>query len=382
MGVHHRVLNVARQLKKCGHVTFLQIARPNELQATEAMRHEFRDVIVMDPARYEGPAASGWLREELCRHWPTYYGDKVKPADRERFLQLYEQHDIVWFHTLPAADCFGKLRFDRSVMDIDDLNHIKYRLRCRDVKPLRKKLANKLLELKWRRRERDVLKRFTAMAVCSEQDKRYLNGDPRIHVIPNGFDAPASKPVYNAEHNFRLGFIGSLGYEPNADGLLWFIRDVLPIILKKVPQAKLEVVGKVPENFEFLDHPWVEFCGYVDDVSEKFAGWAAMVVPLHQGGGTRVKILEAFSRMCPVVSTGIGAYGLDVTDDKELLLADLPDRFAESCLELLSRPDYGERLVDAAWNLFERKYTWDIIGEAIEAAVLDCLRRSGGVRSR
>ena len=100
-----------------------------------------------------------------------------------------------------------------------------------------------------------------------------------------------------------------------------------------------------------------------------------MIVPLRYGGGTRLKIIEAFSRKCPVISTSVGAYGLDVTDSKDILLEDTPQAFADQCIRLLREPNYGKSLAEAGWELFQKKYTWDVIGNSIQNAVTDCVER-------
>ena len=100
-----------------------------------------------------------------------------------------------------------------------------------------------------------------------------------------------------------------------------------------------------------------------------------MIVPLRYGGGTRLKILEAFSRMCPVISTSVGAYGLDVTHNKDILLEDAPQAFADQCIRLLQQPNYGKSLAEAGWELFQKKYTWDVIGKSIQNTVKEISRK-------
>jgi glycosyltransferase involved in cell wall biosynthesis len=111
----------------------------------------------------------------------------------------------------------------------------------------------------------------------------------------------------------------------------------------------------------------------VEDPSAEFRTWTTMIVPLLVGGGTRIKILEAFSRLCPVVSTSVGAYGLEVEDSKNILLADRPQYFAQQCLTLCEKPQTGRILTEEGWNLFTQKYTWERIGQRIQNVVEKCL---------
>jgi glycosyltransferase involved in cell wall biosynthesis len=103
------------------------------------------------------------------------------------------------------------------------------------------------------------------------------------------------------------------------------------------------------------------------------------VIPLRLGGGTRIKLADAFSRKCPVVATRFGAYGYDVQSGKHVLLADDPQAFACGCIHLLRHPEFGRQIAEAAWQEFLRRWTWDVIAPKIWAAAEDCLRRSAQV---
>ncbi|MCK4959407.1 MAG: glycosyltransferase, partial [Planctomycetes bacterium] len=158
-------------------------------------------------------------------------------------------------------------------------------------------------------------------------------------------------------------------YAPNAYGLKWFGENVWPLILKELPDASVRIIGRIPEKNSFQDYPRFESLGFLPDTFDEFATWSAMIVPLHFGGGTRLKILDAFSKMCPVVSTSVGAHGLGVTDNRNVLLADDPASFARACIRLLQEPDQGQVLATDGWDFFEKLYTWEAIGPQIEGVV-------------
>jgi glycosyltransferase involved in cell wall biosynthesis len=320
-----------------------------------------------------------WLKKlygKYKHHWAAWCSDPVSMNDRKHFGQLAAEHDLVWFHSFYAADCLRKYRIPRSIMDMDDLNYIKYQLKADCAPEIRQRFSDKVVSCKWKQRETGVLDRFTLACVCSEADKNLLGGSDRIHVIPNGFKKPAEKPVFGERNPLRLGFIGALSYFPNEDGLKWFGREVWPKILNQIPQARFRIIGRLPKIAAFLDQPGFEPLDYIEDPTEEIASWSAMVVPLRFGGGTRLKIVEGFSRMCPMVSTPLGAYGIDVTDGKDILLAEQPDNFKEKCIQLLNQPMLGLRLAENGWSLYLKKYTWDVISEAVQATVSDCLEQS------
>jgi glycosyltransferase involved in cell wall biosynthesis len=120
--------------------------------------------------------------------------------------------------------------------------------------------------------------------------------------------------------------------------------------------------------------PDIEALGYLTDPADEIATWSAMIVPILHGAGTRVKIADAFSRKCPVVSTHLGAYGYDVRNGRELLVADDPRQFASACVALIRDRAAAEAISERAYNAFLKKWTWDAIAPRVWAAAEDALR--------
>jgi len=377
-----RVLNIGRQLKKCGHVTMVYVGRGFPAGSLEATRYEFGDVIIMKPEPYKGRGVAEWLCYKFSKHRPLYCTNKVSDANRKRFLQLRSEHDVVWFNTLPVADYFKIHRFSQSIMDLDDLNQLKFGQKVKLDVGSKQKISSKLSAIKWQWREKQALNRFSFVTVCSLADKKRLGGRSRTHVIPNGFEHTGVKPIGRKPKYMRLGFIGYLDYGPNYDGLKWFGERVWPLITHDIPRARLRIVGQVSKKTDFLNHPGFELLGFLQNPADEFANWSGMIVPLRYGGGTRLKIIEAFSRKCPVVATPIGAYGLEAEQGKNILLAQKPEAFAKACIRLLKDVDYGKQLANAAWDTFEKEYTWAVIGRAIKKVVFECATLNEGNSSK
>ncbi len=318
---------------------------------------------------HDGPFGAGRFLKKWHMHWPPSPGLQAGKAGKQLFHQLLAQHGIVWFHTLGAAFPFMPIgRLPKSVMDLDDLNHCKYDQRAVHDKTLRLRLSARVQACKWKRHEFKALDQYDAVTVCSEQDRTYLNR-PNVYVIPNGFEAPAEKPARPNPDPNCLGFIGTLGYGPNHEGLVWFRDKVWPLLCKENPNMTLRVVGTPPQPQYRVEADGFETAGYVEDTASEMARWSAMIVPITYGGGTRIKILDAYSKMCPVVSTSIGAHGIAGQHEKHLLIADDPAQFAQSCLRLAARPDEGRQLAENAWQLFNDCYSWDKIGESVRNIV-------------
>lgn len=372
-----RTLNVCRQLSKSGRVTMLAVSHRFNADSVAACRNEFSNFHMVALSPWEDTCL-GELKRKWDMHWPFSYGLKADLSGRRLFAELAEKNDLVWFHTLGAAYPFGSGDLPKSVMDVDDLNQCKYDLRMRHDTSFRFRCSAAVQAFKWKQHERNALGQFDIVTVCSEDDRKYL-ASPNVRVVPNGFSAPAQKPDWTTPDPLRLGFIGSLGYGPNYDGLVWFRDKVWPLIRKQKPQMELRLIGSPPPAQYRVIADGFTSLGYVKDPAQEIKTWSAMIVPILYGGGTRIKILEAFSRLCPVVATGPGAYGIEAADNETIFLADQPRPFAQCCLDLSDNPDKGRSLAEAGWQLFTERYTWDRIGEAIGQIVGELtLNRSSG----
>ena len=158
----------------------------------------------------------------------------------------------------------------------------------------------------------------------------------------------------------RIGFVGLIDYQPNFDAVRWFATEVLPRVRRSVPDAVFHVMGHAgPEVARLGRYEGVRFLGYVPDLAPELAELSMLVAPIRFGGGTRFKILEGFAHEIPVVSTTVGAEGLDARDGEHLLVRDDPDAFARAVVELHQEAERRHRLIANGAALYEARYTWD-----------------------
>ena len=166
--------------------------------------------------------------------------------------------------------------------------------------------------------------------------------------------------------------VGLLTYEPNRDGAAFFAAQILPRVRRLSAGARFHVVGRYDSDAAvdpWRDLPGVKVLGEVADVAAELRAADIAVVPIRFGGGTRIKILEAFAHRIPVVSTSVGCEGLDVVDGEHLLVADDPETFASACIRLYEDADLRARLVAAAAQLWESRYRWTVLTPAIVSTV-------------
>jgi glycosyltransferase involved in cell wall biosynthesis len=187
-------------------------------------------------------------------------------------------------------------------------------------------------------------------------------------VVPTGVDVDYFRPAPDLEQGNALVFTGSMDWLANEDGIVQFMKKVLPIIRRQIPDSTLWVVGRRPSvRLQKLANeiPGVRVTGTVADIRPYMAKASVYVVPLLVGGGTRLKIFEAMAMGRAVVSTSIGAEGLPVVPGRNIVLADEPEDFARQVVELLNSRPRREELGRAARQLVEKSYSWNSVGSEL-----------------
>lgn len=209
---------------------------------------------------------------------------------------------------------------------------------------------------------RSLLPRFAACTVVSEQEGALLRAVApdydAIELIPNCIDLPAYSAVRPPREPNTLVFTGAFSYNVNHDAMVWFLSEVYPLVRRAIPEARLVITGD-PAGLTLPPAENVTQTGYIDDIKPVVAAATAALVPIRYGGGTRLKILEAFALGTPVVATTKGAEGLDVIDGKHLLLADTPGEFANAVILILRDEERRQRLAAAGLELVRASYNWD-----------------------
>jgi glycosyltransferase involved in cell wall biosynthesis len=193
----------------------------------------------------------------------------------------------------------------------------------------------------------------------------------RISSIPIAVDARVLQPIQRKEGSRNILTLGTLSYPPNADGIRWFLQEVFSLVQQQVPDVTLTVIGKnPPADFVQLAQQSggaIEVTGYVDDLTPYMEAAALMVVPVRAGSGMRVRLLEAFARAMPTVTTTIGLEGIIAEADKEILLADEPESFALATVKLLNDPDLQNMLAVNGRKLAEARYDWRAVLKLMDA---------------
>jgi glycosyltransferase involved in cell wall biosynthesis len=232
------------------------------------------------------------------------------------------------------------------------------------------------------RMELRYLQRSDHVLAVSETDANFFERilDPsNISVIPTGVDVEYFRPTPEKEEANALVFTGSMDWLANEDGILYFMREILPRIRQEIPDATLWVVGRRPSKKLIQaasELRGIEVTGTVEDIRPYIAKASVYIVPLLVGGGTRLKIFEAMAMGRAIVSTSIGAEGLPAVSGKHLLLADQPEEFARQVVELLRDTKRRKELGERARSLVEQNYSWQSVGNLLSDVLRNVSEKS------
>jgi glycosyltransferase involved in cell wall biosynthesis len=345
----------AEQALRGAGIELLQVRVARRRRATEALRVA-RATIAAEPyvlyRRHRWQAVRAALRSAIS-------------GDAPDVCYLDHLDSFVY-----AADC-------GSTPIVIDLHNIYSELTARAADEAQQRLLRWFL-----RREASALARMEQRAVgaarvamaVSERDQQYYSqiGARAVYLAPNGVDCRAYASLGDARRSGppTILFVGAMSWAPNANAARFLAADVLPRVQARLPDARLRIVGRDagPDVLALGRHPGVEVTGTVPDVKPYLAEADVMAVPLDAGGGTRLKILEAFAAGLPVVSTPIGAEGIDAIHGRDIWLAPR-DRFAEGVAKLLADHEGRAALAANARTLVENRYDWSSVGRVARAAV-------------
>lgn len=369
-----RALHLGRALQEMGDVTLAVVS--SDAPGIDALREingEFDlhgHIRVKTQPNVSVAERTSWL---LNPRYMNVHGSVANESDCAALLKRLPEFDLIWVLNSRTPNILQQWSWPGAVLDLDDIPSLFHRSVQQTASGFEPRMKAQLNARISRRREKLWRQRFTTLSVCSERDRKYLGGGSEIYVIPNGFPKPISEPRRSPVRPARFGFIGLFNYMPNLEGVRWFIRECWPLIKKEIPDALLRLIGKDTDGELQPVGQDVQGLGWIADPAAEIATWSAMIIPVLHGAGTRVKIADAFSRKCPVVSTPLGAYGYEVKDGRELRLAGNGADFAAACVALARHPEQGQALAENAWHRFLQNWTWESITPRVRAAAEHCL---------
>jgi glycosyltransferase involved in cell wall biosynthesis len=315
-------------------------------------------------------AATDLPRDLLVREWSR---PRAVLAD---WLST-SSYDVVWFSHAATFVALGDLVRCPVVVDLDNLDAAVVMARRRLLTSRLRAAACRVDERRWLRVQSRVTDGVDVVVVCSDLDRHRVGGRAEVVVLPNGYERAVERispqrPAAIAKEGPVLLMVGLLTYGPNVDAAEFFSTSVLPALRDAVPGVVFRLVGRYRDTAEtgaLRARPGVRLVGEVVDVTPELEAADVVVVPIRYGGGTRIKILEAFAHGVPVVTTAAGCEGLDVVDGEHLLIVDDPLDFAAACIRLLADASLRMRIIANAQDLWSTTYRWESVRHNVMVAV-------------
>lgn len=370
-----RTLNVLRHLAQWHDITYLCNILPDE----EPHRQEMEAIgVKLDTIPWlETPRHSlGFYRDLAFNLFSKYPYNVNKDYDsrvRSRLIELLNRNSydlLICDFVQMARNCLGITTVPKLLFEHNVESQIFERHARNDSGAARRGY----MWLQWRkmhRFERNAGFDFDRVVAVSKQDRETYQreyGWQHVDVIDTAVNTDYFKPLDEEEVQRRCVFIGSMDWLPNEDGVRRFVNDTWPMIRQKYPDATFTVVGRNPTpSIRALDgRDGVAITGSVPDVRPHVARAQVVVIPLLVGGGTRLKVFEAMGMGKPIVSTSLGVEGLDVTDQRDVLIGNSPREFADQVSRLFEEQDLRNRLAETALQMVQMNYSSEVIARQFD----------------
>jgi polysaccharide biosynthesis protein PslH len=314
--------------------------------------------------------AIGLLRGRPLVQSMHYDRHLARQVQRLTSQEIYDIIHVEFSFMSPYLTFVSPRSQAKKVLSMHNIESLRFRRELKFARGARRLalLSDHILFKCW---EEKILCQFDGILAVSTSEQVWIRQHApaaAVELVPNGVDSNYFAVADGSHKNRSIVFTALMNYPPNIDAACWFCDEILPIIQSRHPDVSFKIVGDKPSPrvLALGKRKGVQVTGRVPDIRPYLADSLALVVPLRSGGGTRLKILEAMAMARPVVSTCLGAEGLEITDGMNILLADTPEEFAEHVFALLADPQVGRRLGSMGRNLVEAKYSWNTCLSKVE----------------
>lgn len=326
-------------------------------------------------------------REQIVRAWldgrprsVRYFQDPQSLATIRQALtaKTYDLHicDEIcmadYFAALPDSTVAADGQLPKRIVIRHKIDHLHYRETATSHGWTQQGILDSMEARRLQRYEAAMMPTFDGTVVCSAEDGAVASrqGAPiACDVVVNGADTDYFVPNRNPDPKPTVLLMGTMYYQPNIDGVLYFFENIYPDLLRRVSSLQVFIVGHTPppEIVRLDKIPGVTVTGSVPDVRPYIDRSWVLAVPLRLGGGTRLKIVEAMAASLPVISTSVGAEGLPELGPETITLADTPDTFVTGLEQLLSDPARRARQAELARPIVQQQYSWQALGHKYAA---------------
>lgn len=374
-----RSYNLIRELSKAHDVTLLSfnqsniIGTPELLQAAKEHFSEFctlADVLVIPSERSKIQRAILLLKGLLP--WRTYtvsWLESKEYAQKLNDLLSRNHYDIIHVDTISLAPYARHLENIKVVLNHHNIESAMMLRRAENESNLFRKLYFYQEGIKLQRLEQRICNKFNLNITCSDLDSERLKNTAVVTdciSIPNGVDLDYFQPIATKIKPKSLVFAGGLSWYPNLDAMTFFLKSVWPELVKQIPDISLTVIGKNPPAWMLemqKEYSNLRITGFVDDVRPYLAEAQIYICPIKDGGGTKLKVLDALAMGKPLIADAIACEGIEVVNNESVIFASTPADYIEKIKFLIDNPVVGEDLSRNGAQLIKDRYSFQSIGK-------------------
>ena len=383
-GKRIRTLNLTLRLAQRHHITYICHRNSDLTEARQATEFFTKQGIMVRTVDWSPPSKSGAafyarLAANLLSPLPYSAASHDSRPLRLALREHAASHPVDLWHCewTPYVQAVRGLAQGRRLVVAHNVESIIWQ---RYYETERRVLKHWYIGRQWRkfeRFERKVMGEVDRTVAVSGLDAERLRNDfgaKQVDVVENGVDPAYFRPEKAQRDPARLLFLGSLDWRPNLDGVRILLDQAFPAVRAAIPSARLCLVGRHPPDWlKQLKTPGVELYADLPDVRPELARCGMMVVPLRIGGGSRLKILEALATNTPVVSTRVGAEGLELEPDHHLTVVEDVENLPKAIIEAIRAPGEMKARAERGREAVLARYGWDALADKLERVWIDCV---------
>lgn len=381
-GKRIRTFNLTVNLARVNEVSYLAYGEKNSESYNYLEDNNIRPIAV-DPPDREQSGLKFYFRlfMNLFSPYPYIVTSHFTKRFQNKLSQLLHENkcDVVICEWTPYAIFVKDIKHVKTVIVAHNIETLIWRRYEKNETNFLKKKYISLQRKKVEKFESSCFNWVNGATAVSNAEAREIEsyGVPYSPtVIDNGVDTGYFHPMDVDVDSNQIVLTGAMDWRPNQDAAIYFTDEILPLIKKTKPDCKVVFVGRNPvkQVLNLAKNESVQVTGTVDDVRPYIARSIVFIVPLRIGGGTRLKILEAMSMEKPVISTSVGAEGLNVTDGHNILIADDPKQFAQAVIDCIDNKGLKEKLSKNGKELVDTQYRWGILGKKFNDYLLKIVK--------
>jgi len=375
-GVMQRSYNLIKEVAKKYKVYLIAINRKELVSSTDQLEKSVEElkkfchqveVVNLSVNKFVTALKSLFSAKPYTANWLNF--PEVRYAIR-KFIKRYK-FDLIHFDSIDLGEYINEVGNFPKVLNHHNIESQMMFRRFIKEKNILKKIYFFQEAIKLKNYEKKICLKFDYNLTVSELDKKRLFKicpDIKIEVIPNGVDIEYFKPKNNKFEPKTLIFAGGMSWYPNRDAMLFFCKEIWPLLKKRWPDVKMTIIGRNPPKYISnlaQQDPNLTVTGFVDDVRPYLKNTHVYVCPIRDGGGTKLKILDALAMGKPIVAHPIAVEGIDVEVEKHILLAKKPSEFVQQIERLLDDIGLCHSLSKQGRELVVKKYNFKKIGKKL-----------------